>query len=84
MTINEALRMLLEIEEAKRENIIGEDTIALGIARAGSSDCVTKAGRIAKLIDYNFGPPPHTLIIPSKLHFIEEEALKTLHNLEEV
>jgi len=30
------------------------------------------------VINYDFGAPPHTLIVPGKLHFMEVEALITL------
>jgi len=30
------------------------------------------------VINYDFGVPPHTLIFPGKLHFMEAEALITL------
>jgi diphthine synthase len=33
---------------------------------------------VAELINYDFGPPPHSLVFPGKLHFVEAEALITL------
>jgi len=39
---------------------------------------VIKADLLGKLINYDFGEPPHTLIVPGKLHFIEAEALIVL------
>jgi len=30
------------------------------------------------VIKHDFGGPPHSLVIPSKLHFMEAEALITL------
>ena len=50
--------------------------MAVGIARAGAENCVVKAGTLKKLEKYDFGGPPHTLIFPGKLHFMEAEALK--------
>jgi len=35
-----------------------------------------KADEAGKLRELNFGPPPHVLIVPGKLHFIEAEALR--------
>ena len=71
MTINEALKILLNIGKE-----ITEDTIAIGLARIGSDNQIIKAGTIKELIDFDFGAPQHILIIPSELHFVEKEALE--------
>jgi diphthine synthase len=34
-----------------------------------------KANYLEKILSYDFGNPPHTLIFPGKLHFMEAEAL---------
>ncbi|MCS7120955.1 MAG: diphthine synthase [Nitrososphaerota archaeon] len=76
LSIDEAFKMLLTVEERKRKGIINMDAIAVVIARAGSKDALMKAGRISELLTMNFGPPPYTLIfIADKLHFMEAEAL---------
>jgi len=46
-----------------------------GLARVGSCTQIIKADRIKKLIEFNFGSPPQSLIFPGKLHFMEAEAL---------
>ncbi|MEA3430289.1 MAG: diphthine synthase [Nanoarchaeota archaeon] len=76
MTINEALRNLLNIEYNRQDKIITEDTLVIGCARIGSENPIIKFGRISKLIGEDFGEPLHSLIIPGKLHFIEEEVLE--------
>ena len=48
------------------------------MARAGSHEPAVKAGYIEEVMKHNFGAPPHTLIVPGKLHFMEAEALITL------
>ena len=58
-----------------RDGLITEETLAMGIARVGSSDVVVKAGKISDLIDFDFGGPLHCIIIPSKLHIVEAEYL---------
>lgn len=75
MTVNEGLEYLMSIKEDLDEGLITEDTLALGISRVGSRDGVVKAGKIADLIDYDFGGPLHCIIIPSKLHVVEAEYL---------
>ncbi|MCL6579818.1 MAG: diphthine synthase [Candidatus Bathyarchaeota archaeon] len=75
MRINEALEILLKLEEKEKANIITNKTLIVGVARAGSRKPAVKAGFLEDLLNYDFGKPPHTLIIPSELHFMEAEAL---------
>jgi len=78
LTIKEALQTLLELEKQKKEQVVTPRTLVIGVARAGSIEPVVKAGYIEEVINYDFGAPPHTLIFPGKLHFMEAEALITL------
>ena len=78
MTANEAMDILLKMEEKKEKGIITERSLIAVVARAGAPDCVLRAGHIEDLINENFGPPLHTLVFPGKLHFAEEEALVRL------
>jgi diphthine synthase len=78
MTIKEALETLLKIEEGKRDSAITRDRIAVGVARAGSERPTAKADSLERLLNHEFGDPPHTLIFPGKLHFMEAEALIVL------
>jgi len=78
MTANEGLKILLELENRKKENVINEDTKAVVVARAGSLKPKLVYGKIKDLINYDFGEPLHCIIIPGKLHFMEEDALKYL------
>ena len=76
MTVNEGLEYLMNIkEDLGEEGIIDEKTLAIGIARVGSKNCIVKAGEISQLIDYDFGGPLHCIIIPSSLHIVEAEYL---------
>lgn len=78
MTVNEAITLLLDIEKQKKGGVITEETLCIGVARLGG-DCIIKAGKAADLIRLDYGKPPHCLVIPGKLHFIEEEALELLY-----
>ena len=78
LTVNEALQTLLELEKQKKQQLITPKTLVIGVARAGSYEPVVKAGYLEEVINYDFGAPPHTLIVPGKLHFMEAEALITL------
>jgi diphthine synthase len=76
MTVNQALEQFLELEHEHKHKLISKDTKVIGVARLGSKTEKIVYGTIAKLIEYNFGEPIHCLIIPGKMHFIEEEVLK--------
>ena len=41
-----------------------------------------KAGRVGRLQSYDFGSPPHSIVIPGRLHFMEAEALQVLAGAE--
>ncbi len=77
MTIREGLEVLLGIEKRKHKHIMTPGTLAVGIARAGSSHPIVKARFLAELVNCEFGPPPHSLVFPGRLHFVEAEALVT-------
>jgi diphthine synthase len=78
MTVRDGLEALLATEKQKRKQVITPDTLVVGIARAGSREPTVKAGYVEEVMKQNFGAPPHTLVFPGKLHFMEAEALITL------
>ena len=75
MTVNDALTYLLVVEEKRGEGVFTKDSVCLGVARLGSEN-VVKYGKASDLIKEDFGTAPHCLIVPGKLHFVEEEALE--------
>jgi diphthine synthase len=75
LSINEAVKLLLDLEAKKKQDVVTKGTPALGIARAGSDKPALKADFVGELIDYDFGEPPFCLIIPGELHFMEIDAL---------
>lgn len=75
MTVNQAIEILLEIENKRKEKIISDETLAIGCSRLGSKDSTIKKGTLKELKDFDFGKPVHCLIIPGKMHFAEEEFL---------
>jgi len=78
MTVKEGLKALLSVEKQRRKRVVTPDTIAIGIARAGSNKPIVKADSINELLKFDFGAPPHSLVFPGKLHFMEAEALLVL------
>jgi diphthine methyl ester synthase len=75
MTIEQALDVLGNIESRLNENLITEKTFVVACARLGHDDFVVKSGSIKQIREIDFGAPLHSLIIPGKLHFTEEEML---------
>lgn len=78
MTVDEGLAVLRSIEKKRNEGIILSDTLAIGIARLGCKDELIAAGTVEELLTVDFGEPLHSIIIPGKLHHIEEEVLNLL------
>jgi diphthine synthase len=78
LTIRDALDALLTLERNKQQHVIRDDTLTVGIARAGSDNPKVKADYVRQLQKFDFGKLPHTLVFPGKLHFMEAEALVTL------
>ena len=75
LSINQAIKMLREVEEKKKLDAVTPDTVAVGIARAGGSNPTLKADFIKDLANYDFGQPPYSLIFPGELHFMEVDSL---------
>jgi len=75
MSVNDAIRYLLKVELKRNEKIFSEKALCVGCARIGSENQVIKAGIAKDLLKFSFGKPVHCLIVPGKLHFMEEEAL---------
>ncbi len=76
MTINDALKILLDIEKRKKQNIVTEKTVVVGCTRVGHDNAVVRYGTVEELLNHDFGAPLHCLIILGPLHFKEEEMLK--------
>jgi diphthine synthase len=75
LSINQAITQLMEVEEKKKRKIITPETVAVGIARAGSDNLTLKADFIKNLVNFDFGQPPYSLIVPGELHFMEVDSL---------
>jgi diphthine synthase len=70
LTIGEAARSLV------RADLDFESLLAVGAARLGSRDEKALASTLGKMKNQDFGGPPHSLVVPGKLHFMEVEALR--------
>lgn len=76
MTVNEAIAQFLEIEDSRKEKVFTESLKIIGCARICSETQKIRYGNAAELLEKDFGEPLHCIIIPGKLHFMEEEMLK--------
>ena len=71
VTVNDALSALIEAG-------LDASTLVVGVARLGSMSQRITAGTAAEAKKLEFGEPPHSIVVPASLHFLEEEALKRL------
>jgi len=78
LSIREGLEVLTQIEKKRKNKVVTGETLAVGIARAGNENPTVKAEFLRQLLGYDFGKPPHSLVFPGKLHFMEAEALVVL------
>ncbi|CAH1767490.1 2511_t:CDS:2, partial [Entrophospora sp. SA101] len=78
MTVNQAIQQLLEIEEIRQEKAYTGGTIGIGIACLGSiTEQKIIGGTLIQLLEEDFGPPLHSLVIVgSKLHILEADYMR--------
>ena len=70
MAFNEGIQYLLDKGLPKKQLVIG-------CCRLGSEKPIITAGEAEKLVKTSFSRFPQCLIVPAKMHFMEEEAVKT-------
>ena len=73
---NDALKGLIETEKGQKRNVISASTFVIVASRIGFKDQSIISGKISSLKKEDFGLPPHTVIIPGRMHFTESDALK--------
>ena len=81
LSINQAIAMLLEVEQKNEKGVITPNTVAVGIARAGSDDPLVRAGSADTLQSVDFGLPLQILIVPAELHDMERSYLEMFAGL---
>jgi diphthine synthase len=75
MTVAEGVKLLLEMEKEKNKGAFTEETLCVGVARLGGDEKIMYCSA-KKFASIDFGPPPHIIIVPGKLHYMEEETLQ--------
>ncbi|MGI0089376.1 MAG: diphthine synthase [Nitrosopumilaceae archaeon] len=74
----DAFSNLLLTENEQKRNVVSDSTFAIVASRIGMKTQNIIAGKFSNLKKLDFGKPPHTIIIPGKMHFTESDALKVL------
>ncbi|MDI6730316.1 MAG: diphthine synthase [Candidatus Altarchaeum sp.] len=77
LSINHGLEILLKLEEGAKKDIVRKATFVC-CARLGSDNAIIKTVKgenIEKILNFDFGNPPHCIIAATNLHFIEEEMI---------
>lgn len=75
LTAADAIRHLIELGRERGDDAFTEDALVCVLGRVGSAEPRVHAGRARDLLSRDLGEPPHCLVIPGELHFLEREAL---------
>ena len=59
-----ALQSLLDAENGQRRKVIVDSTFAIVASRIGQDSQKVTSGNISSLVECDFGPPPHSIVIP--------------------
>ena len=78
----DAIAGLLLAEWNFKRGVVGESTFCLIISRLGRQDSTKVAGALSELAAKEYGEPPHSILIPGKLHFTESEAISAIFSIE--
>jgi diphthine synthase len=73
-----AISDLLDVEKEQKRNVLNNDTFAVIASRIGFETQKIISGKFSNLLKVDFGEPPHSIIIPGKLHFTESDAINVL------
>jgi diphthine synthase len=81
MRAMEGVEYLLRIEEKRREGVFPGSRLCIALGGVGSEDPALLAAEAATLLETKIVGLPQCLIVPGKLHFIEEEYLRAFAGL---
>src|SRR5437773_1787920 len=71
----DAIGLLLQMAAKIGTAEIGRRMLTCALSRVGSREGLAVAGPLGELPARDLGRPPHCLVIPGSLHFLEKEAL---------
>ncbi len=75
MAIGDGIRYLHRIAQKNGDKMFKESSFCIGCARLGSKAQLIRAGTASQLQGNDFGHGVQCLIVPGKMHFMEEEAV---------
>ncbi len=75
-----AFKTLENAENVYKLGAFSEDTFLIVACRIERDDQKFYAGMVSELEGIDFGYPPYSIVIPSKLHFTEEETIQVLYD----
>lgn len=78
MTANEAIEHMLESESITKKGFFSLQTKLFAICRFATDEELVCYDTAENLLKKDFGKPLHSLIVPAKLSFIEEEFIEAL------
>lgn len=77
MTAAQCAQQMLEIEDERKEGVYGDESLAIGVARVGSTDQKMVSGTLKQLCDVDLGPPLQSLILlGSRRHELERDFIR--------
>ena len=77
MTVAQCASQMLETEEERKEEVYSADSLAIGVARLGSTDQKMLCGTLKELSEADLGPPLHSLVLLGKrAHELERDYVK--------
>ncbi|HKW04236.1 MAG TPA: diphthine synthase [Nitrososphaerales archaeon] len=78
-----ALQGLIDTEKDLKYGIVSDDSLVLSASGIGGVSTRVRADSLRDACEMDYGPPPHALVFPGRLHFTEIEALSALTGKEE-
>jgi len=76
-----AFKILRGAEDVYKLGAFSEDTFLIVACRVERDNQKFYAGTVSDLEGIDFGDPPYSIVIPSRLHFTEEEAIQVLYDI---
>ncbi|MDA4120954.1 MAG: diphthine synthase [Thaumarchaeota archaeon] len=81
VTPAQAMQGLLLAEANFKRGVVNEKTFAIVLSRVGREDQALAGGEFTALATTDFGEPPHSVVLPGKLHFTEVEAISAIFSI---
>ncbi len=72
----EAVALLLEMGENLGDDTFNGKSLVCSVSRAGSDNPGIWCGKAKNALKRDFGAPLHCLVVPGRMHFMEEEAVE--------